>query len=207
MPRTQTTALLATLAITLFAMNACSRTIVERTVDTDYDRADIIQSVEFWHALPGRSAVSNGEGLHGLILFADDEDPNSTYDQRVEYLKAMGWLDEDFNEPSNMAMRRGTLAKGLAHALDIDGGVMMRFTHKGTRYCTRELVYLGIMPTGTEFQVLNGYEYVGVISKSQDYELLSAGRKIDRVPPSAEELDAPAQDDEAADPQEDGAEG
>jgi len=191
---TTITASLATLALAISTMSACSRTIVEGTVDTGYDSGDIVQSVDFWHALPGRSAVSNDEGLHGLILFADDEDPNTTYDDRVDYLKAMGWIAEDFNEPSNMAMRRGTLAKGLTHALDIEGGVMMRLTKKSSRYSVRELVYLGIMPQGTEYQVLNGYEYLGVISKAQDYELLNQGEKIEQVPPSSEELDAPVQD-------------
>ena len=46
------------------------------------------------------------------------------------------------------------------------------------------------MPQGTELMVLNGYQYIGVISKAQDYELLRQGRSVKEVPPSAEELDA-----------------
>ena len=118
----------------------CARTTVDVAQATAYDREDIVQSVEFWHTLPERSAVTNDEGFHGLILFADESDPNETYEQRVDYFKALGWLDESFDEPANLAMQRGTLAKLLAHSMDIDGGVMMRLTGKSARYATRELV-------------------------------------------------------------------
>jgi len=181
-------ALLATAAL---SMSACSRTLVEEPIATDYDRQSIVQSVDFWHELPQRSAVTNDEGLHGLILFADGDDPNETYDQRVDYLKALGWLDEDFDEPANLAMQRGTLAKALTHALEIEGGVMMQLTGKNTRYATRELVFLGIMPPGTEQRVLSGYQYVGVISEAQDYQLLREGASVRDVPPPADQLDAP----------------
>ncbi|MEQ9616454.1 MAG: hypothetical protein RLN60_00290 [Phycisphaerales bacterium] len=187
MPRHRTIAITA-LATSLLALSACSRTVVERDLATDYDTSDAFQSVDFWHNLPGNSAVTNGEGLHGLILFADGQDPNTTYEERVDYLKALGWLPERFDEPAEMAMRRGTLAKGLVSALNIEGGVMYRLTGVA-RYANRELVFLNIMPAGTDYQVLNGYEYVGVISKAQDYELLQQGLKAENVPPSAEELE------------------
>lgn len=168
----------------------CARTTVGEPTDTSYDRSDIVESVDFWHKLTSRSAVTNDEGLHGLILFADDDDPNETYAQRVEYLKALGWLPEGFDEPGDLAMQRGTLAKALTHALEIEGGVMMGLTDRSPRYATRELVFLGIMPPGTEQQVLSGYQYVGVISEAQDYELLNAGENIRETPPAAEEIDA-----------------
>jgi hypothetical protein len=168
----------------------CARTTVDAPIETSYDRSDIVSSVDFWHELTSRSAVTNNEGLHGLILFADDDDPNETYEQRVEYLTALGWLPEGFDEPGDLAMQRGTLAKALSHALEIEGGVMMGLTGKSPRYATRELVFLGIMPQGTEQQVLSGYQYVGVISEAQDYELLNAGENVRRTPPAASELDA-----------------
>ncbi len=177
-------------ALAAVLATGCARTTVESAAATDYDRADIVQSVEFWHTLPSRSAVTNDEGFHGLILFADENDPNDTYEQRVDYFKALGWLDESFDEPANLAMQRGTLAKLLSHAMKIDGGVMMRLSGKSPRYATRELVHLGIMPQGTDQMVLSGYQYIGVISKAQDYELLRQGRREKEVPPSAEELDA-----------------
>lgn len=180
------------LAPAVFSLSACSRTLVEEPIATDYDRENIVQSVDFWHELPRRSAVTNNEGLHGLILFADGDDPNETYAQRIDYFKALGWLDEDFDEPANLAMQRGTLARALANALEIKGGVMMRLTDKSARYATRELVFMGIMPPGTEQQVLSGYQYVGVISEAQDYQLLREGAEVRDVPPPAEELDTPA---------------
>ena len=176
-------------AVAGLALAACDRSRLSSPVITGYDRSSIVESVDFWHKLPERVAVTNDEGLHGLILFADGDDPNKTYAQRVEYLRALGWLRDGFDEPADLAMQRGTLAKGLAHALDIEGGVMMRLTDRNPRYSTRELIFMGLMPPGTEQQVLNGYQYIGVISEAQDYELLKQGENIQRVPPAAAELD------------------
>jgi len=194
----------AILATAALSMSACSRTLVEEPIATDYDRRDIVRSVDFWHELPRRSAVTNDEALHGLILFADGDDPNETYDQRAEYLKALGWLAGGFDEPANLAMQRGTLAKALTHALEIEGGVMMQLTGKSARYATRELVFLGIMPPGTEQQVLSGYQYVGVISEAQDYQLLREGANVREVPPPADQLDAPDDATNADEPPADG---
>jgi len=71
---------------------------------------------------------------------------------------------------------------------------MMGLSSKSPRYATRELVYLGIMADGTDQQVLSGHDYVGVISKAQDYELFSQGTNVEDVPPSAADLDAQGAD-------------
>lgn len=150
----------------------CNRTTVRKVEATDYDPKDENAELDFWHNLPGRSAVTNDEGLHGVLVFADGEDPTRTYDSRIALLKERGWITKGFDEPATLAMQRGTLAKALCHVLEIKGGVMMRVTDKSPRYAARELMYLGIMGAGTEQQVLSGLDYLGVISKAQDYQTL-----------------------------------
>ncbi len=195
------TAAFAVLVASVLAGGAgCSRTIVAKPQLTDYEPDDVSAELDFWHSLPDRSAVTNDEGLHGVLLFADGTDTARTYAERVVLLKERGWLSADFDEAGNVVMERGTLAKVLSHAMDIDGGVMMRLTSKSRRYSTRELVYLGIMGAGTEQQVLSGIDYIGVISKAQDWQTAQvaaqeapAGEAVpETAAPDASEAPAPA---------------
>ena len=65
--------------------------------------------------------------------------------------------------------RAGRAGAWPGHA-GVEGGVMMRISKGGSRYATRELVFLGILPQGsTENQSISGLDFVGVVSKAQDY--------------------------------------
>lgn len=168
----------AALAVTAIGLAAgCSRTIVERPNPTDYDPADTTSDLDFWHTLPGRSAVTNDEGFHGVMQFIEGGDTFRTFDARAAKLKALGWLEADFDEPANMAMQRGLLARLLVHALDVEGGVMLRLTNRSRRYALREVVYQELMGPSTENQAISGLEYIGVMQKAQDYLLL---KEVDR---------------------------
>lgn len=149
---------------------ACTRTTVTQELDTSYDSTDITRDVTFWHRLPERSAVTNDEGLHGLLGFILGDDPATTYAARLKLAKEKGLIPADFNEPSNATMTRGTLAYAIAKFMGIKGGVMMRLSGGSARYATRELTFMGILPEGsTDNQSISGLDYVGVISKAQDY--------------------------------------
>ncbi len=164
---------------------ACQRTVVRQPLAIDeLDPADTSKQMEFWHNLPGRSAVSNNEGLHGLLLFVDNKDEAKNYPERVAAAKAKGWLPDDFDEPGDLVMQRGTLARAVAKASDIKGGVMMRITNGSARYAERELEYLRIMGPGTQQQAVSGLDYVGVISKMQDYLAIEEVRAASKKPTS-----------------------
>jgi len=165
--------ILVSLCLGAAVINAgCTRTTVRQPEATNYDPSDENAELDFWHNLPGRSAVTNDEGLHGVLVFADGEDPTRSYQDRVALLKERGWITDGFDEPGTLAMQRGTLAKALCHVLEVKGGIMMRVTDTSPRYAAREMVYLGIMAPGTEQQVLSGLDYLGVISKAQDFQTL-----------------------------------
>lgn len=156
---------------------ACARTMVLDQLKTDYAAGDTDKELEYWHSLPGRPVVSNNEGLHGLILFTLDSDKTGSYPRRVQLAKDRGWLPMDFDEPGELSMTRGTLARALAIELEIKGGVMMRVLGPIPRYAIRELIYLRIMADpSTENQSITGVEFVGVISKAQDYQMLKSER-------------------------------
>lgn len=166
--RTHTPALAITLALGCL-LAGCARTTVQNTQPTNYEPNDLTAQLDFWHELPGRSAVSNNEGLHGVILFFEGEDTTGSYENRVSHLQDKGWLDDDFEEPADLAMQRGLLAHVLCRAMDIKGGVMMQLTKGAPRYAYKELVYLGVMPDGSGQMVLDGLDYVGTVSRAQDW--------------------------------------
>jgi len=159
------------------ALAGCARTIVDDPQTTDYAPNDVNAQMDFWHELAGRSAVTNDEAFHGLLLTADGKDETQSYAGRVEVLRERGWLPEGFDEPADMTARRGIVAKIVAHHLGIEGGLMMQITDKLPRYATRELVYLQIMPPGSGQRVLSGAEFLGVIGKMQDYALSEEARR------------------------------
>lgn len=148
-------------------LGGCARTSVEQRVATDYDPSVIQDRVGFWHALPGRPAVSNDEGLHGVIVFLYGDDPTRDYAERVEFARARGLVGAGFDEPGDLAMQRGTLARALVRGLSIEGGVMLALTDQHPRYATKELQYLGIMGAGTELRAISGLEMLGVMTNAQ----------------------------------------
>jgi len=151
-------------------LGACARTVVRNSLDTSYDPSDLVLDAAFWHKLPERSAVTNDEGLHGLLVVALNDDPTRSYDERVALCRQKNLVPQDFSEPFNATMTRGTLAYALAAYLDIKGGVIMQLAGNSGRYATRELTYIGVLPPGsTDNQAISGLDYVGVISKAQDY--------------------------------------
>ena len=169
------------IALACFALQGCTRSIIAGDHETAFADTSETATLDFWHTLPGQSAVTNAQGFHGVLLFADGVDNTGSYEARIAELKSRGWVVEDFDENPNMAMSRGALAKALAHAMDVKGGVMMQLTHTSPRYATRELLYLSILPPGTDQQVISGLDYVGVISKAQDYVMLRDARNAERA--------------------------
>lgn len=156
-----------TAAGALACLAGCHRTTITNPLPIDDVASDPQQDLEFWHSLPGRSAVSNNEGFHGLILLEEGKDDSKNYEERLAYAREKQWVDTSFDEPGDLAMRRGTLAKAITVANDIQGGVMMHLTRKSPRYATFELVYMRIMGDGSPQMVLSGLDYVGVIGKVQ----------------------------------------
>lgn len=163
------------IALAAVTMTGCARTVVVDPQETSYDPNDLNAQLDFWSELPGRSAITNDEGIHGVILITEGTDTSGSYENRLTYLEERGWLSDSLaEEEPNVAMQRGTLASILTHALDIEGGVMMRLTDKSPRYAYRELVYMGIMPAGSEQMVLDGLDYLGVITVAQEMMRVAA---------------------------------
>jgi hypothetical protein len=150
----------------------CVRTRVENSLVGVSGSSDLDAEFKFWDGLAQRPVVSNDDGLHGLFLFADGDDPAKSYKERLDAARVRGWVGSDWDEPGDLAMQRGVLARAVAVHCKIEGGVMMQVLGPVPRYATRELQYLGMMGSGSEQQAVSGREYMGVLAKSQDYLLL-----------------------------------
>lgn len=157
-------------ALTLTAVG-CARTSIDHSLATDYPRSDTTAALDFWHELAGRPAISNDEGLHGVLVLMAGQDPTTTYEDRLALLRREGWIPQNFDEPPDMAMQRGTLAKAVAEAIGVKGGVMYRVTG-ARRYADRELVAINLMPPGTELQAVSGSDFLGIITRAQGYAML-----------------------------------
>lgn len=176
----------------------CARTSIDHSLATDYPRTDATASLDFWHDLAGRPAISNDEGLHGVLVLMAGQDPTMTYPDRLALLRREGWIPRNFDEAPDLAMQRGTLAKAVAEAIGVKGGVMYRVTG-ARRYADRELVALNLMPPGTELQAVSGSDFLGIITRAQGYAMLKGvqvgSRSFGEAPAAAEppaELPPPA---------------
>ena len=164
------TTLLTVGLLALAASLGCDSTIHSSSVITEYDQGDANAEMEFWHGLSDQLVTTNNDAMHGLIELANETDPSTSYEQRLAWLKQRELLDADFNGAPDEAVKRGTVAQVICRILKIEGGVSMRLIGADPRYATRELVYLEIMEYGTEQQALSGIEFVGTISRAQDFD-------------------------------------
>ncbi len=168
---------LITLSIILFSLSGCARTVVENPQNTNYSPDDLNARLDFWHNLDSRSAITNDEAMHAILILADDTDPTSTYQERIAELQRRGWLREDFDEPPDIAVQRGTLSTMIANAIDAPQGVMSMLLDRIPRYALRDLIAVGIMPSGSPLQTIDGREFLGVIAKAQDFKVMQEARQ------------------------------
>ena len=167
--------IIAASAIFAFATgcSAFERTTLD-TIDDTYDPTTVTGQLDFYHALPGRSAVTNDEAFRGVLLFVDGVDTAQNYDERVQAMKNRGWLRDWYDEPANMLVQRGRLASVLSKAIGVDGGVMYNLTMAAPRYANREMMHLGIMQPGTEQQVVSGLDLLSILGRTEDYLVAQA---------------------------------
>jgi hypothetical protein len=125
--------------------------------------------LEFWHTLATRPVTSNDEAFHGLLLYADGQDPANDYTGRVKTLKSRKMLPANFDRPADQAVERGPLAVAICRALDIKGGVLLRLTG-AQRYAVRELQFMDLYPPSGPNQTFSGSEYLGIIGRLEDYQ-------------------------------------
>ncbi len=167
------------------AIGGCGSAQVAEPLTETTAGNDVESQMNFWHTLATRNITSNDEAFHALLLFFDSEDPAEDYAGRVELFKSRGWLANDFDEPANQAVTRGTLARVLVEGLQIKGGLTMRIAGPVPRYALREMTFLRIFPSGSANQTISGNQLLTVIGKSEDYQVLRAAEAVSGEQPPA----------------------
>jgi hypothetical protein len=152
----------------------CQSVHVHESVLTKFPGSDADSQLSFWHELATRHLTSNDDAFHGLLLYLDSKDDSKNYAERVATLKSRGMLPPSFNDPADVAVKRGNLAVPVAKILEIRGGWAMHVFGPTPRYAVRELVYADVFPPSSAQQTFSGSEYVGIIGKIEDYQRSTA---------------------------------
>ena len=165
----------------LVGCDAFQRTRVETTILESHPGE--LDNFEFWDALAQQPVVSNDDALHALILMNDGRDPSTDFDGRTAIAAEKGWLQGthlplDANESASV----GLLSVAGCQILDIQGGLSMRLLGPSPRYCTRELVAMGILPGLTANEALSGLEFIAFIDGLEERDRLQrAWQRRDEV--------------------------
>lgn len=171
----QTIAAIVVGACALAALSTgCQTAHVTQSVVTKFPGDDTDAQLNFWHELANHHLTSNDDAFHGILLDIDGHDKSADYAQRVATLKSRGLLKDSFDEPANTAIERGTMATIVVKVLNLRGGWAMHVFGNTQRYSLRELVYLGIFPPSSPQQTFSGAEFVGVIGKIDDSQVVVA---------------------------------
>jgi hypothetical protein len=146
----------------LVGCDAFQRTRVETTILESHPGE--LDDFEFWDDLAQQPVVSNDDALHALILMNDGRDPSTDFEGRTAIAAEKGWLQGthlplDANESASV----GLLSVAGCRILDIQGGLTMSLLGPSPRYCTRELVAMGILPGLTANEALSGLEFIAFI--------------------------------------------
>jgi|SoiMethySBSTD1v2_1073268.scaffolds.fasta_scaffold271053_1 hypothetical protein len=130
------------------------------------------RELDFWQRLEQRPLATNHDALHAMFLLADGKDERVSYRTRLADARARGWVDAQADErtlPANDAATIGLVSVATCDLLEIAGGLTLRVLGRSPRYCTRELVYLGILPQRTPEQELRGLELVDLAGRIDDW--------------------------------------
>ncbi len=112
--------------------------------------------------------MTNHDALHGLLLLADGSDPHETYEQRLANARSRGWIATHAAPPANESAEVGMMAMAVCDILSIKGGLTMRLMGPSPRYCTRELIFLEILPPRSERLSLSGLEFIDLVGRVED---------------------------------------
>ena len=126
-------------------------------------------SALFIHRLSSAETVTENDGLRGVLMLLDGEDPAETFQQRVDNLRERNILSSSWDYDATRSLTRGRLAYMIYQAINFPGGVTLMLTGPSERYCLRELRYRGMMGTGWLLGQVTGLEFISALSRADTY--------------------------------------
>jgi hypothetical protein len=149
----------------------CARTVSDASVADRHGSPEA--ELEFWDTLTTQRVISTNDALHGLLMLADER--AGTFQDRLAAARRRGWVGGGPDPDPNASAAVGLIAVAVCDILDIRGGATMRLLGRSPRYCTREIVYLGLIPQRGERQALSGLEFIDLAGRIEDYRSSQAG--------------------------------
>ena len=142
------------------------RTVIEQSAVDVYPAAN--DELDFLDHVATLSVATNNDVLHGLFLMQRGDLAGRPYEQRLVEARRRGWIADDASPPPGESARVGMIAIAACDLLDIKGGLTMRVFGLSPRACTRELVYLEMIPLRTENQSLSGLEFIDLLGRIEE---------------------------------------
>ena len=126
-------------------------------------------SAEYLDRISTQGEVTENDACSGMLLLLGGEDQAGTFAKRVESLKQRKLVSPSWEHNASRALTRGRLAYMICQACKIDGGIILRLFGPSERYCLRELQYMEMMGTGTDYGQVSGMELVAVLTRADVY--------------------------------------
>jgi hypothetical protein len=144
-------------------------------------------SLDFWDSLETQSVTTNDDALHGLLLLVDTQPQPANWEERVAAARELDWIPADQEPPPPLeSAQMGFVAVCVCHILDVQGGLSLRLWGRIPRYCTRELVHMGLIPGITEHEALTGAEFTALLGGVERRQLIDrAWAARQNEPPAA----------------------
>ena len=124
---------------------------------------------EFLYELSEKESCSSDDAYRGMLYFIDKSDTSNNFQERTARLVMHGVVDKDWKHNPSEAMCKGKVAYMFARALGIRGGVLYNISNANQRYALRELIYKGIIKSGSQSSQVSGAAFVGIMGRADDY--------------------------------------
>jgi hypothetical protein len=168
--------------LALVLLTGCQATMRHATTQPAVPRTGNAELVMYISDQPYLTAETAYRAAH---LLAKGTPFDGDFDALASTLRSAGLIARHWRHTSDQYLDRGAVGFVICRACRIRSGVNWTLTGLG-RYAWRELQYKGIAGGGGEYGLMSGGEFVGLLSRAEDY--LRRTGKAD-VPPV--ELGAP----------------
>jgi hypothetical protein len=130
-------------------------------------RADI----DYFNTLIAQRVATYADAAYVMSILLGKADELTSFQERKQYLTEYGFLPkrrkDSFTE--DYPLSRGLIAYMLFKALDLKGGLTVRILGPGERYTLQELVFEGIMLSGSTKELISGKELAYTFIQAANY--------------------------------------
>lgn len=137
-------------------------------------------SAELVRYIADESFVTAEPAYRAIYALAKGDAMVGSFEEVTEKLAADGLIGKDWNYAANRYLERGSVAYMICRACKIQSGINWLLTGLG-RYAWRELQYKGIAGDGSEFGLMSGGEFVGLLLRAEDYMRQTGKRDVQPV--------------------------